>query len=608
MNLFVIGVGVTEAITAVATRALRRVATENFPTLDPSTFWVMQDQGFMAASIHHGELAAPRRYVDTAPDGAVTFYDGVPVSARAGVDGRDARTHAQHWGDLPDALDGQFVVARVQPTARSVEVHTDSLGLEQVYALGRSGSRILSNSVAILRVVAGDVSLDLEGAAYMATMGWVAADRTLLEQVQVVPSGYSLRWVDGALTESSSPFSRAALSARGRPRKADVAEVALSLTAMVTSLADLSSSLRCPLTAGRDSRLLAALCLHVGTRTEYYTYGRPGDTDADVAVEIALSSGLPHELQDQTFRNDTSWRSSADRLIRHGDGLASLRLVSLAEPPLKDLPVGLWGAGGEYARAPYATPRLVVGPCNSSAVLHALEARLIRPRGGLVTPFALKQARRYLKQFFDGAAADGVNGFDTLGVFYAEERTRRWAYTNNRLNSPERDIFSPFCTRPYVRAAYTLTRRQAYADLLHKQLMEQLAPQLLQVRYEEPWPSRLPGVAPMADTLQTARKRARAATMRLAFRRGGSKAASWRSAMRSTWFEQEREHLRGLCLDQQASRLWEVVDRPTFDRLMSPVTPAGQRLRYLPHLLDSITLFAYADSLSAKPLADGRPA
>jgi hypothetical protein len=62
---------------------------------------------------------------------------------------------------------------------------------------------------------------------------------------------------------------------------------------------------------------------------------------------------------------------------------------------------------------------------------------------------------------------------------------------------------------------------------------------------------------------------------------------------RLNWFEAKREQIQEMCLDQDNSSLWDFVDRPMFERIMSSDADLADRSHYLGGLYNIATLFYY---------------
>jgi hypothetical protein len=293
---------------------------------------------------------------------------------------------------------------------------------------------------------------------------------------------------------------------------------------------------------------------------------------------------------------DVAWR----RLLVQNDGLVSLRHVSGHASPAtaaEPLAVRVWGAGGEMARTVYTAPHLAVAGAPAGVARRSLLGYVVRRHAGLVTPAAVEQVAASVGAHFDRAMDLGARPVDAIDHFYADDRIRRWAYTNSRAFRPHGESFSPFCTRPYLELGYRATPVHRYAATLHRRVVEQLAPDLGGLPYDRPLPS--PHGAAALDTL---RRTGRYAARRFNRRRGAPAGPAAPEFDRFPWFEAVREELRAHCLDQPSSPVWEVVDRPTFERLTSSATSAEVRRPWLAPLLDAATLLHHASLPTAVPV------
>ena len=143
----------------------------------------------------------------------------------------------------------------------------------------------------------GGRRLGAEAAAEFLHTGFVLGDRSLLEHVRQVPSGTTVR-IDRRTGEVSSRLER-------RLRLRDpgfedtgsfTAAFAAALDAQLARLYERADGrvIALPLSAGLDSRLLAALLARDGyPRVETFTYGLPGNAEARASSRIAESLGLP---------------------------------------------------------------------------------------------------------------------------------------------------------------------------------------------------------------------------------------------------------------------------------------------------------------------------
>ncbi len=96
--------------------------------------------------MHTGnKAAAPRIYVNHS-DNQVVLYEGSLVDSTGSFEAHNAEQLALHWDDLPDVLEGQFMVAQVRSNPPSLEIINDALELSQVYYVRHNNSWLISKT------------------------------------------------------------------------------------------------------------------------------------------------------------------------------------------------------------------------------------------------------------------------------------------------------------------------------------------------------------------------------------------------------------------------------------------------------------------------------
>src|SRR5262249_5435334 len=144
----------------------------------------------------------------------------------------------------------------------SVEVITDPVGMEQVYYARLEGGWLIANSVTFLLRIIGGQPIDTRAASFFLCQSWVAEDRTLREAIRVIPAGQHWTWRHGdKVPDTREYFGIRDLSEH---RRVELGDLRSALTAQVQALSKSSGMLECPITAGKDSRLLTALVLQTG--------------------------------------------------------------------------------------------------------------------------------------------------------------------------------------------------------------------------------------------------------------------------------------------------------------------------------------------------------
>jgi hypothetical protein len=570
-----------------------------FPQLDGhATFAGGSADGRLAfaAAAHPQELAGKRRY-SADPDGTVTLFDGLPVHREGRFDASDATALATHWDEVPDALEGIFSALRIDLDAGEVQCLTDPVGMAKVLIARDSRGWILGNSGEAIAALGDRVSPDPLGVSALVALGWPVS-RTLVEGVLPL-SGGCLHTLTAERHDERRYLTAEMVAPRNNAHRiTSVAELAERLRATSAAAVSTTQEISCPLTAGRDTRVLLALMLSLGERNiDYYTSGVPGEPDVEIARLLARETGIPYRLTTPGIPGDESrWAEVTARFAAQTDGMASLHGISdhidHGEQPV---PLGLkiWGPGGEIARAgnigmliPFVSQ--VPGLRSSWEVQKRTLETKTSALGGVVRPDALETTRQYLREFADRRQAEGWRSREVLEAYYAFERVRNWASTGVRRVSGATDLFSPFVSRDFYEYAFSLTSGERYVEAAHYRLLSLLSKELRDLPYEKPWKPQSPHLAPA----MAVRGIAAAGAGRLrAVRRSPGGMGPGAPDFGREWFEAGIAQHRELCASVPQSPLWEFVDRRRLEALLSG--PAEARRPYAEGLCAVLTPFWY---------------
>jgi asparagine synthase (glutamine-hydrolysing) len=277
VNLYVVGWNLPEELSTVALAELRQM-TEVYPQLDPKTTWHFgKGEGAFAASVHTAtQAAAPRRYVWQSEE-QVTIYDGCPVDRTGSFPAHDAETLSSHWDRLPEVLEGQFAVVRLTGDPPGIELLIDWLGVAQVYYVHHGNMWLVSNSVGLISRIVDASAWDPLGVSLFLSVGFVGGDRTLRRDVRVIPGGEHWQWQQDSIEPRRQAYYPVSKPASQREEPTPLArhleQLADQLTGICRNLGQRFGELECPLTGGRDSRLLAALLISGGIPAKYFTGG-----------------------------------------------------------------------------------------------------------------------------------------------------------------------------------------------------------------------------------------------------------------------------------------------------------------------------------------------
>ncbi|MDJ0701082.1 MAG: hypothetical protein QNJ07_14620 [Woeseiaceae bacterium] len=599
MNLFLVGWNIGKSNKRQLESAfddLLHVRT----TLDRSTFVSMGDgDPVFAATVHTAEaLAHPRRYVCRG-DGRLTFYDGCVVDRNDEFQACDSSELAARWSRLTEILEGQFVVADVRLDPPRVELFADALGIYTVYYCSWKEGYLVSNSALLLEQISGARQLDPLGVSTYLTFGWAVDDRTLRSNIRVLPGGE--RWIleslDSKKPEREYYFRREELSGnRKGMRKQDILELGAQLSRYCASLGKTFGPLECPITAGRDSRLMMGMLLSTGTAANYFTIGGAHDEDVVFGQEIARAFDLAYEA-DQVSGDeiDQNWDELSMRLVDRTEGMGSLehvRTVVNTEIAGSGLPVQLFGLGGEIARGVFnAQGFLLRAP---STDLISVQAHLLKLVSGkrvdLLSVDCVERAKAYIREFCETALDEGFLPVDIPDLFFTYERVRRWGGVQFRQVSPVKDVFSPFLTRDYLRAGFSVSATRRYTWYIQYELMRTLSPSLSRLPYGKPWPPQRPWIYYASLIQKRLRNRLRSRP-KSNMKGSAPSLAKGLSESRATLLESKREDIRDLCLSQENSPLWEYVNKQRFSEITSESTPEHVRQSKQKVLFDIATAF-----------------
>ncbi len=578
-----------------------------YPTLDVDTIWDHRtpDKSILAASISaDATRLEPRQVVSRNADG-VALYSGMPVDPENRYRAHKADDLAVHWRELKDRLEGTYSVVKITDRDNQVEFQTDLLGGEAVYHVRHKGGWLFSNSVLLLERLVGWRPLDDLGVSMYLHIGHTVGDRTLRRDIRVM--GGAQRWTLGGRSRVPTkycyfPLSKLANLPRRNLDDDFVRDLAGELQRPLISLAENFDSVVCPLTGGKDSRVIASLLMDANIESQYFTFGDPNGGDAQVAAGLAQKFDLKHEFKTVDEQGVfESWDKMCLQTVRSTDGMRSLHhLGGMA----KSAPISgagkdiyLWGACGEVARSffgnlPFLNRRLSV-----QDIKKILDRTGPDDSTGLVRETAKARARAWKDQCVDSCADQGMALLDIPDVFGNHYFDARRLSNNGRGLAPIRDTFTPYASRAFLEATFSQPVLSRFTEPLHYRLLETLSPGLHRFPFDKhPWRSQNPML-----NLARIRARKKALFIKRKLRRirnlvspakvNYSKVDSMFS--RLDWFEDKRSYLRQFALDSASSCVWEFVDRDQFEKITSDDTNSTVRSHNLKLLFLVVTLLYY---------------
>ena len=587
MNLFIVGWNLPEAHCSKVLAELRQM-TAIYPKLDPETVWQRRSPSGMvyAASMHTAyDAIAPRQYVTEGND-EVVFYSGLPVHSTGKFPAHRAEALSSHWPELTENLEGMFCIVRSHDNPSRLDLLTDIVGMEQVFYFCKEGLWLMSNSVYLIARIVGDVTLDPSAISLFLSSDWVWDDRTLLSNIRVIPGGQVWTWIEGENEPRRqsyySPSKLAALPHR-KFTSSVLKELSDHLTKCVSSLSQGVDNVNCALTGGRDSRLVSSFFMHARLPVKYYTFGEPSGTDAKIAQQIVETFDLNYRLISVTSSDVLErWDDICRQIILQGDGMASIDLIPTVIACLNmqndQLYVDVGGTGGELAKGFYSRPDLdfFFNRFGINKMKLYLGNSIARNYGGIIRQEAVEITKKHVYSFVKQYTDVGFAPVDIPDVFFLYSRLRRRRGSNKRVYTQYQDFFTPFITRSFLEAVFSMPARQRYSEPLHYNIIRLLSPGLHSLPLDSaPWKSQRASVHLINYYGKRMSNRVRNKMSRIMAMDSQSKKVHKKSHTATDmfdnvgWFKAKREEVREFCLDQKDSLIWDFVNHSLFEKITS---------------------------------------
>ena len=604
MNLFVVGWGSDSEQRSRATHALREMHS-TFPLLDVSTVGTWSSKHTFAAWLHVSDHAAgPRRYVHRTADELV-LYDGTAVDPNGRIAGHDASSLASHWSELTEVLEGRFAAVRIDGVNETLEVLNDPYGVHPTFWYRSGNAWWLANSVRLLVGVAGQASLDMVGMARCIGMSWPGHDRTLVEGIAALPAGQRWHWSSSASLQRTTYAAVTDLAAvRKRSFGArEAGELAGVMGNTLEELARTFAPLQCPITAGRDSRMLTGLMVARGLSGEYFTAGDAESLDVKIGMAVADRLALPYSRSGGSGAEiAATWDALSRRVVQRNDGMVTLahaRNALIRPEQLQRLIVQLYGAAGELGRGKRFTERFVLRrPTLGQAI--ALAQRAFDGGGGLVRPEARELVRDHIARACTVLHQQGFDVTDVPDAFDLSEYGRRWAGSQARQIVDHKDVVLPFVTRHYMVAAFATPPIERLMERLPFELLKHLSPTLHALPFQRPWPPQHLALFLLGRVREVPSILSKRVTRRLRlWSRHTERADPGKMNDRMVVFERQRSAWRERYLDRRTSSLWQIIDRDRFEYLTSDRATPSQRMRHHMVMYQALTALAYEEDLES---------
>ena len=422
----------------------------------------------------------------------------IPGPAMVAWRAPDERAAVLRWGSaVLTAIAGGHPAAAshagtIRADAEAVHARTALARVDPVYLAEVPGAVLVCDRASWAAAAArrlGDHDPVMVGA--FLSMGYPAGAATPFRGVRALAPDRSLTVAGGRLVVTSARDRDAdrggAKGPPGIPLGArQYAQVADALIDVVTPLRDAGVLVELSLTGGKDSRLIAAALTAAKVPFRARTHGFASHPDVVIAAMIAERLGVEHVVTEPRPPGTGTGPGEAEVIRRLrcavlvSDGmLSAFENVGWPDPQFAAEPVQVGGHGGELLRGGYAAAAWRArrpARARSEARAPELFRRLTTRRLGLLRRAA---AGEYLASLGPHAASLPRGPLRTLDDFYLVNRAGRWSATARQGYLMRAPQVQPFFGDRVVSAARAVPLRDRVTDRLHRGVLAELGPDLL---------------------------------------------------------------------------------------------------------------------------------
>ena len=409
---------------------------------------------------------------------------------------------------LPADVTGEYAVARLHPDG-SLTAFSDAAGLHQLfYASG--GRPVVANRAGLVATLLDDWTPDAAGLRWLPAIGYRVGTNTAYRAVtQLAQNHILLCGASGAECRPMGPPLTTLGAERGYTPAMDALleeGIAQAKAAILLGVGE-AGPIELPITGGKDSRVVLALCLSAGLRDRLrlFTRGYAGHPDVIAGAGIAAALGLPHRREPPHGSDEPAHWSCARFFAKlmaqvyQSDGMVGGWDLILGERIAAETLIS--GHMGEVLKA-YSKKALPAGALDPVAMV-GLQAPF--DPMGLLLPAARAELAAELAAQMDQAREQGALEADLPDLFYYRNRIPNWLGAIRAIKSFERQPVVPLGVPALLRLASRLTPEERKIELLHHKIIRRCAPELLPIPFAlQRWDVRLGADAPQTDPIMPA--------------------------------------------------------------------------------------------------------
>ena len=439
-------------------------------------------QWHLSAFATRTRFLSPEAQVDSHPDRGTCVVHGLlwcldtpdpqPLGA-ATVSALLARPGAC----LPDTIAGEYAVAKLHPCG-TLTAFGDPAGLQQVFhRADRVG--MVANRASFLAVVADDHGVDAEAGLWSATIGYRVGAATGWHGVRQLAADRMLsrdRVAGRPLAIGVQPGRRG--FAHGGASLLDQGiDQAIGAVRLATACDD---AIDLPVTGGKDSRAVLALCLAagLGERLRPFTRGFADHPDVIAGRAVAEAAGLPHRREPPLGSDiPPDWplglfHANMARLAFQTDGgMGGWDLVTGSTLGADTL---ITGHMGELLKAYAKRP----APADLESIALVRLQAPFDPMG-IVRDDARDRMAAMIAGQLAAERGQHAEEADLPDLFYLRNRVPNWLGGIRAIKSYERQPVLPLGVPALTALAFLMTAEERRAELAHFEIVMRAAPRLL---------------------------------------------------------------------------------------------------------------------------------
>ncbi len=375
-----------------------------------------------------------------------------------------------------------FAMSILDKRSGELMVLTDFLAAGRCLEVSFEGGRTLwTNRAAALFLFAGEAArADHDSWQVLAGSGWLMGRRTPFAGVESVRRHTAIRASDGKVQrEDLGILPELVLPSASYAELRDRAgEETLAQVRLADALWESQTTIE--LSGGRDSRLIAAAAVAVGSDARAVTSDRTIG-EADVALELMArrSGALEHKLRkttDDEAKLDRPLLKRALNVHLLHDGMRHPQKVRGNQDLPRQRPEAatLSGHGGEIAHGFYYKNRrdLAKIAIGGRSERERWAMKLFPKVDGLARPECLEAGVAATGETLDAGEDAGLKGFERLEWFYLTDR-----FPNRQGLASHAERLSVFAMPSFVAAAFGMRPRDRMASRLHNELVARFVPE-----------------------------------------------------------------------------------------------------------------------------------